>query len=92
ADAVKFQTFSVNRFVTSSDKVRFDQLKKFELTYEQFESLSQTASDNQITFLSTPLDIESADAIDPFVSAYKIASGDNTFWPLLEHVAQKKSL
>jgi len=88
-DAVKFQTFSVNRYVTSSDKKRFEQLKKFELTYEQFESLSQTAKDNQITFLSTPFDIESVDAIEPFVSAYKIASGDNTFWPLLKHVAKK---
>jgi len=89
ADAVKFQTFSVNRYVTTSDKARFEQLKQFELTYEQFRILSEVADKNKLIFLSTPFDIESADAIEPFVPAYKIASGDNTFWPLLKHIAQK---
>jgi len=89
ADAVKFQTICVERFITTSEKNRFEQLKKYELSYKQFESLAQTAKDNNVLFLSTPFDIESIDAIEPFVSAYKIASGDNTFWPLLKHAAKK---
>jgi len=89
ADAVKFQTFCVDRYVTSKDKSRFEQLKKYELTYEQFEILAHTAKKNGLIFLSTPFDIESADALDSFVPAYKISSGDNTFWPLIKHVANK---
>ena len=89
ADAVKFQTFCVDRYVTIKDRARCEQLKKYELTYEQFELLAHIAKKNDLIFLSTPFDIESADAIESFVPAYKISSGDNTFWPLIEHIARK---
>ena len=39
-------------------------------------------------FLSTPFDLASAEFLDTIVSAFKIASGDNTFYPLLETVAR----
>jgi len=89
ADAVKFQTFCASRYVTTQDKKRFEQLKKYELSYNQFELLAHTAEKNGLIFLSTPFDIESADALEPFVPAYKISSGDNTFWPFINHIAQK---
>jgi len=89
ADAVKFQTFCADRYVSQLDKKRYDQLKSYELTYEQFELLSQTAIKNGLIFLSTPFDIESVDALEPYVPAYKISSGDNTFWPLIKHIAKK---
>jgi len=89
ADVVKFQTYKVSNFVTFKEKKRYDQLKKYEFTYEQFKDLSKIASESGLIFLSTPLDIESVDALDDFVGAFKIASGDNTFWPLLKRVASK---
>ena len=88
ADAVKFQTFRTELFVGKSDPVRFHRLKSFELTDEQFAALSRTAKDEGLLFLSTPLDMESAVFLKEIVDAYKIASGDNNFFPLLEYVAQ----
>jgi N,N'-diacetyllegionaminate synthase len=87
ADAVKFQTFQTQFFVSSSDGARFARLKSFELTFDQFRELNRVASDEGILFLSTPLDIESARFLNSFVSAFKIASGDNNFYPLLKEVA-----
>ena len=89
ADAVKFQTFVTERYVSSSETHRCKQLKGYELTYDQFAQLAQSAKENGVIFLTTPFDIESADAIDEFVPAYKISSGDNVFWPLIKHISKK---
>ena len=39
-DAVKFQTYKTEDFVSPHEKKRFKKLKKFELSYEYFEKLS----------------------------------------------------
>ena len=39
ADAVKFQTFKVEKFILSKNKKRFEKLKKFQLTYGEFRIL-----------------------------------------------------
>ena len=36
-DAVKFQTFKTEDFISPHEKKRFKKLKKFELSYEDFE-------------------------------------------------------
>ncbi|HWC77976.1 MAG TPA: N-acetylneuraminate synthase family protein [Blastocatellia bacterium] len=87
AGAVKFQTFKTERFVRPSDHARFTRLKSFELSYSDFEKLAETAARSGVLFLSTPLDIESARFLDGLVPAFKIASGDNNFYPLIEAVA-----
>jgi len=86
--AVKFQTFNTDYYVNRSDKNRFRQLKSFELSYDQFEALSKVAKKNGLIFLSTPFDIESAKFLNTIVPAFKIASGDNNFYPLLEVIAK----
>lgn len=88
ADAVKFQTFRTEHYVSPENKVRFDMLKSFELGFEGFERLKKVASMSGVVFLSTPFDLESAQFLDTLVPAFKIASGDNTFYPLLETVAR----
>lgn len=88
ANAVKFQTFRTELFVGRKDTARFNRLKSFELSFEQFGKLSQTAKDEGVLFLSTPLDMESAAFLKDIVCAYKIASGDNNFFPLLKYIAQ----
>ncbi len=85
-DAVKFQTFKTENFIRKKDKKRFNQLKKFELSYKQFEFLKKLANKNKLKFISTPLDLESADFLLKNTDAIKIASGDNNFFPLIEKV------
>lgn len=87
-DAVKFQTFITEKFVSSADTIRFKRLKSFELSQSDFIQLSKLAHSLNILFISTPLDLESAQFLSPIVDAYKIASGDNNFYPLLDEVAK----
>lgn len=87
ADAVKVQTFRTADFVSRSDEVRFGRLQRFELAPADFTSLSSAARARGLAFIATPLDLASADVLAPLVDAYKIASSDITFYPLLERVA-----
>lgn len=89
-DAVKFQTFRAEAFAAPQDQARFQRLKSFELSHADFEALARAAGDLNLVFLSTPLDIESALFLRPLVSAFKIASGDSDFLPLLEEVTRTK--
>ena len=99
ADAVKFQTFKANRLASTrpatlghtKDQPNLQELfKKLELPYDAFRALHKEAKRIGIEFLSTPFDEESADFLDELgVCAYKIASGDITHRPLIEHVARK---
>jgi sialic acid synthase SpsE len=87
-DAVKFQTFRTKYLVSSRDKARYDQLATFELSYRQFEKLSELAKSLGLLFISTPLDLMSAAFLERIVDCYKIASGDNNFYPLIDRVCQ----
>tara|TARA_Y100000389_G_scaffold203357_1_gene251539 strand:- start:1807 stop:2808 length:1002 start_codon:yes stop_codon:yes gene_type:complete len=92
-DAVKFQTFIPEKFVSSVDRSRLDKLKSFQLSYDQFKELSLIAKKKGLIFFSTPLDIESAKFLNTIQPIFKIASGDNNFYPLIETVlAFKKPL
>src|SRR5689334_17189331 len=73
-DAVKFQTFKTEKFVSQKDEARFRRLKSFELSYEQFEKLSRAAREEGVAFISTPLDMDSAEFLNGIVAAFKIAS------------------
>jgi len=88
ADAVKFQTLRADKLVSRADRTRFERLKRFELTYAQFEKLAERSRRCGVIFLSTPFDLESARFINTLCPALKIASGDNNFTPLLEQVAR----
>ena len=88
ADAVKFQTFRTEHYVSAANAARFARLKSFEFTPAQFEALATLAHSLQLLFISTPFDLASARLLEPLVDAFKIASGDNTFYPLIDWVAQ----
>ena len=89
-DAVKFQTFKTENFVRKKDVKRYKQLKKYELSFEQFKILKNLAHKKKIKFISTPLDIESADFLVKSADLIKIASGDNNFFPLIDKVLKSK--
>ena len=86
-DAVKFQTFRTEHFVSRSNAARFKQLKSFELEFSQFEQLSRLAHALGLLFISTPLDLTSASFLKDIVDCYKVASGDNNFFPLIRQIA-----
>lgn len=88
ADIVKFQTFIPERFISAELPDRLATLRRFQLSFAQFEKLSHIAKDNGITFLSTPLDLESLDFLAGISSAIKISSGDNTFVEMLRRVGR----
>lgn len=87
ADAVKFQVFRTEYFVSSRDEARFARLQSFELPFETFADLGELARSLGLLFIATPLDLESARFLMPRVDALKIASADNDFFPLLELAA-----
>lgn len=87
ADAVKFQTYRTELFVRPVDEERFARLKSFELSQSAFAGLADLAHELGLAFVSTPLDLESATFLDEIADAVKIASGDNTFVPLIRQVA-----
>jgi N-acetylneuraminate synthase/N,N'-diacetyllegionaminate synthase len=88
ADAIKFQTIVPEKLVAASERERIAQLSRFRFDYSQFEALAKIAEAAGIIFLSTPFDSDSVGALEPLVPAYKIASGDNDCYPLLERVAE----
>lgn len=87
ADAVKFQTFDTDHYVSRRDAARHARLKSFELGAPAFAELAQLARSLGLGFISTPFDLGSAAVLEPLVDAFKIASGDNTFYPLIARVA-----
>jgi len=88
ADAVKFQTFKTEHYVSKENLERYSRLKSFELSFNDFEKLSVKAKELGLLFLSTPFDLFSADALSNFVDGMKISSGDNNFYPLIEKVSE----
>jgi len=88
ADAVKFQTIVPTRLVSEADEKRVRQLTRFQFNPNQFEELSQQAEASGLAFISTPFDLEVVEFLNPLVCAFKIASGDNDFWPLIDRVTQ----
>jgi len=89
-DAVKFQTFRTAHYVSAADPARFKRLQSFELTFEQFRELERLARSLNVGFLSTPFDLESAAFLESIVDAFKIASGDNDFFPLIDRVCASR--
>ena len=89
-DAVKFQTFETKNYVNQNDFERFKRLKKFELTKEEFYKLSLLAKNNNLKFISTPFDINSAIFLNKIVDCFKISSGDNNYYQLIEQVLKFK--
>jgi N,N'-diacetyllegionaminate synthase len=87
ADAVKFQIFRTEHYVSSSDAARFARLKAFELGNDAFRELSELARVHGLLFVATPFDLASADLVAEISDAVKIASGDCDFVPLLERAA-----
>jgi N,N'-diacetyllegionaminate synthase len=98
ADAVKFQTFRAeDMYVQESgeadylddDRSIYEIIESMEMPYEWLPELHDYCEDAGVVFMSTPFDERSADELDEFVPAYKIASYTMSHHPFLRHVAPK---
>ncbi|MBI2677661.1 MAG: N-acetylneuraminate synthase [Candidatus Koribacter versatilis] len=102
ADAVKYQTFRAEKVVspaapkaayqqrtTGAAESQLDMVRKLALPIAAFAELNEHCRKLGILFLSTPADEESIyDLANLGVPAFKIASGEVTNFPFLEHVAR----
>mgnify|MGYP003949342747 CR=1 FL=1 len=89
-DAVKFQTFKTEKFISKLDKKNFKKFKKFEFSFDQFKKLKSFANKKKLLFISTPLDLDSAEFLIHNSDAIKVASSDNNFSLLHKKILETK--
>ena len=105
ADAAKFQHFKAETIVSdygfrnmpkelqshqsSWEKSVFEVYGEASLNPDWTEILKETCVKAGIEFMTSPYSVELVDEVDPFVPAYKIGSGDITYFGVLEHIAKK---
>ena len=102
ADAVKFQTFKTENFVsknapksgyqiknTKKIETQFSMLKNLELDIEAHKELISHCRKKKIIFLSSAFDQESIDLLNNLgLTIFKIPSGEITNLPYLEHIGR----
>jgi N,N'-diacetyllegionaminate synthase len=97
-DAVKFQTHIAAEESTPSepwrvkfskqDETRFDYWKRMEFSPEQWSGLKTHAEEKGLIFLSSAFSHAAVDLLRNLgMSAWKVASGELTNLPLIEHMA-----
>lgn len=87
ADAVKFQTFEVEHYVSTEQPERWERCKRFELSRDAFRRLAKVAEEAGVTFFSTPLGLADVDFLTEIAPIIKISSGDLNFLDLIAHSA-----
>lgn len=88
ADAVKFQSYTPERYASASNPERLERITRFSLSEEQFSELSDLAKTLSVAFFSTPLSEDWVDILNIRCEAFKIASGDITFEPVIRAAAR----
>jgi sialic acid synthase SpsE len=104
ADAAKFQHFNAETIVSDYGfkslggqqshqakwkKSVFDVYKDASVSLDWTEEIVSTCKKAGITFFTSPYSKNLVDAIDPYVPAYKIGSGDITWIEMVEYIASK---
>ena len=88
ADAVKFQTYVPEDFISKVQPERVEAVRGRALPHEAFRRLAKTAAESNITFFSTPLGLSDVDFLDGFAPIFKVASGEMTWIGLIERIAR----
>lgn len=105
ADAVKFQTFTAEKLVsidtpkvkyqestTSKEETHFDMIKSLEFAYEDHIPVLEYCKNNDIEFISTPYDVESAKFLVSIgVEIFKTASADIVDLSLHKYISKHAS-
>lgn len=83
ADAVKFQSYTPERFVSAADPARLDRARRYALNETTHHRIAKRAGDLGIAFLSTPVTEDVVPFLNGLCPAFKIASGDIDFEPVI---------
>lgn len=104
ADAAKFQHFKAGSIVSDKGfrtlggarshqaawkKSVFEVYQDASVPLRWTRSLKETCDQAGIAFFTSPYDLELVDAVDEFVPAFKIGSGDITWHEIVRHIAAK---
>jgi sialic acid synthase SpsE len=104
ADAAKFQHFTAETIVSDHGfatlgtqkshqagwkKSVFEVYQEASLKQDWTSVLKETCEKANITFFTSPYSIELVDAVDQYVEAYKVGSGDITWHEIIAHMASK---
>jgi sialic acid synthase SpsE len=104
ADAAKFQNFKAEKIVSkhgfesmgkqlshqaSWKKPVFEVYKDASVPSDWTEKLKRKCDSVGIEYMTSPYDFQSVDAVDQYVNAYKVGSGDITWLEILEHMSRK---
>jgi len=84
-----FKQLNINSHQSKWDKSVFEVYKNASVSLDWTPELKSTCEKAGITFFTSPYAFDLVDAIDPFVPAYKIGSGDITWINLIKHIASK---
>lgn len=100
AHAVKFQSYKAKKLASvfaesywdtkeESIQNQFELFSKYD-SFEQkeYEELALFCRENDIEFMSTPFDFDSANYLNNLVNVFKISSSDITNIPLIEYISQ----
>ncbi|MBU3676462.1 MAG: N-acetylneuraminate synthase, partial [Chitinophagaceae bacterium] len=89
ADVIKFQLYTGETLVSSVEGPdRHAHFKRFELSKEQHIQLARMVLDAGLIYTASVWDETMIEWIDPYMSFYKIGSGDVTAYPLLDTIAR----
>lgn len=104
ADAAKFQHFTAPSIVSDYgfrslgsqqshqaawQKSVFEVYQAASLDVDWTPVLKETCDKAGITFFTSPYSFALVDAVDPYVPAYKVGSGDITWLEIIDHMASK---
>jgi sialic acid synthase SpsE len=104
ADAVKFQHFAAETIVSnygftslgnqqshqaSWKKSVFEVYQDASVNVDWTPELKESCDDAGVTFFTSPYSFDLVDAIDQYVPAFKIGSGDITWHDIIRHMSQK---
>lgn len=88
ADAIKFQAFSAEKMLSEKNEA-FEIFEKQEFSEDEWREVKKASDDLGIIFLSSVFDFEHLTFLDKIgMDAFKIASGDLTYYPLLKKTAK----
>lgn len=88
ADIVKYQSYTPERFISADHRERLERATQFALTKENYSTLWEIASKRGLLFMSTPVTEDWVEFLNPLCCAFKIASGDITFRPVIKEAAK----
>lgn len=88
ADAVKFQTFAPEHYVSTVQPERLERVTRFVLSQQAFRRLAALANELGIVFFSTPLGVGDVLFLDEIAPLFKVSSGDITYLQLIRRIAE----